>query len=127
MSIVWLSSMELGHAGIDRDHKTVLGIIRNCDLALRDGRQADAAAAMADLRVEVAAHFAREIDLMSEAHYDRTEEHAQGHRRGLAEIEGMVEAARQGRLAADAMQGLIDTFARRLFFDDAHFVNFLNR
>jgi hemerythrin len=81
MSVMaWNKSLEVGHAGIDGDHKTLVALLNQLADAMASGRGKEVCGkVLAELASHTATHFAMEERLMAEHGYAKAVEHKGEH------------------------------------------------
>lgn len=110
MPIQWRPQMAVGNALIDGDHRYLIALINNVELALGSAARAPLVAALDQLAQYTLDHFEREEKLMRAMRYAGYERHRQSHRdlaQQLIGIRAAFETAGSGEAAAGGSEALI--------------------
>lgn len=112
MPIEWRQQMSIGNVLIDGDHRYLIALINNVELALRgDGANDALVHVLEQLRLYTEEHFEREEKLMRAVAYPGLEEHRQVHGElvvRLVEIRRNIEDAAPRSLSQTERDPLIE-------------------
>ena len=89
----WNEQFSVGVDSVDYEHQTLIDMLNLIFAELDDRRNVDAIKrTMADVHLEISAHFALEERIMRQAGYDEFEAHKNDHEELLDQIRTMMEA-----------------------------------
>ncbi|MEZ4387430.1 MAG: bacteriohemerythrin [Candidatus Krumholzibacteriia bacterium] len=106
--IEWTPAMSVGHAGIDRQHQTLLDIYNRFDAAASQGKgRREVEGIVAELCRYTAIHFATEEQVLAEHGYPDLARHQVLHRQLIAKLdEFQADLARGARVTSVLRQFL---------------------
>ncbi|MEF8698834.1 MAG: hemerythrin family protein [Candidatus Accumulibacter sp. UW20] len=109
----WTPALATGHAGIDDDHRAMVGLLNRLQAAGRRSAEGEIRAALAGLEAFTRDHFARQEQLMREIDDELAARHQREHVSLFDEICAQVDDMNEGLLSAAA----IADFIRRWWLD----------
>ena len=119
----WNDDYSVGIDAVDFEHQTLIEMINMIYAELEDRRDIDEIRqTVADVHMEISAHFALEERIMREGKYDEYEEHKNDHEDLLDQIRTMMDAIE------DDPQSAMDLLSEQLAdWFSAHFATFDSR
>lgn len=94
-TIPWLRSFEIGHDGIDSEHRGLVTGANSIEAELTAGRLESANAQCVALRERLHRHFEHEEKLLHGAGFARAREHVHGHEAARVEVDGIIAQCRE--------------------------------
>lgn len=121
----WTDKMSVGSEALDEDHKRLIGMLKELNIALKAGSPAET---IRDIMTELSAyadyHFAAEERVLRMARYEGLEEHIEAHnkwRERLVEMKTTLEGKADRRSALKLSDFLSDWLIRHILGDDQKF------
>lgn len=121
----WTDKMSVGSEALDEDHKRLIGMLKELNIALKAGSPAET---IRDIMTELSAyadyHFAAEERVLRMARYEGLEEHIEAHnkwRERLVEMKATLEGKADRRSALKLSDFLSDWLIRHILGDDQKF------
>ena len=123
-----LGSLEIGHPEIDDDHRRIIGLAEDLAASIEAGAHGRCSKLFGSFIAFCTEHFVREEQILAEARFPQTGEHARYHKELLARATA-VERECTGLMGHPSLKGCFDELASFLIDDivrgDSAFISHL--